>query len=196
MEKIRNENVLLVKQIKEWGEILTGFETKNKYKISNTSGTQLYFAAEKSSFLARLFLKNLRPYTMHIIDSDEKVVLKLKRPFRWFFAEMQIMDAQDRMLGMIQLKFALFSRQLMVKDTASQLLYMIYGPLFHPWTFRIMENDQEKGKISKKWSGLGKEMFSDADNFNIEFPANIDLNKKNILLGALFLIDMLYFENK
>jgi hypothetical protein len=52
----------------------------------------------------------------------------------------------------------------------------------------------EVGLIAKKWSGMGKEMFTDADNFNITFPSSIDNAQKSILLGALFLIDMIYFE--
>ncbi|MBU2530993.1 MAG: scramblase, partial [Elusimicrobia bacterium] len=56
------------------------------------------------------------------------------------------------------------------------------------------KNDVEVGKIIKKWSGLGKEAFTDADNFNITFPQGIDVKQKAILLGALFLIDLLYFE--
>ena len=68
--------------------------------------------------------------------------------------------------------------------------------LFIPGLFRILQNEIEAGKISKKWTGLGKEMFTDADNFNIIFPPDATVDKKSILLGALFLIDMLYFEQK
>ena len=34
---------------------------------------------------------------------------------------------------------------------------------------------QEVGKITKQWSGLGKEMFTDADNFGINFPMDLDV---------------------
>jgi hypothetical protein len=50
------------------------------------------------------------------------------------------------------------------------------------------------GKITKKWSGLGKEWFTKSDNFGIMFPAEMDLTLKQILLGAVFLIDFVYFE--
>ena len=41
-----------------------------------------------------------------------------------------------------------------------------------------------------------KESFTDADNFGVAFPANIDVNHKAILLGAVFLIDFVHFESK
>lgn len=44
------------------------------------------------------------------------------------------------------------------------------------------------GKISKQWSGLAKEMFTDADNFGMTFPMDLDVNMKAVMLGAVFLI--------
>ncbi|OIO03294.1 MAG: hypothetical protein AUJ51_04850 [Elusimicrobia bacterium CG1_02_56_21] len=57
MEKLKTAEAVIVRQKKEWGEILTGFETKNKYAVLDTSERQLYWAAEEGSTLARLFLK-------------------------------------------------------------------------------------------------------------------------------------------
>jgi len=194
MEKLQSLNALLVQQKKEWGEILTGFETKNKYAILDTSGRQIYWAAEESSFLSRWLLRTLRPFTIHILSSQGSPILKLTRPFRFFLHELNISDSRGRLLGMIKQKFSLLSRKFIIKDFTGREIYKIHGPLLHPWTFRILKNGQEVGKISKKWSGLGKELFTDADNFNIVFPPDIDVNQKSILLGALFLIDMLFFE--
>ena len=44
------------------------------------------------------------------------------------------------------------------------------------------------GKISKQWSGLGKEIFSDTDNFGVSFPMDLDVKIKAVLMGAVFLI--------
>jgi hypothetical protein len=68
------------------------------------------------------------------------------------------------------------------------------GPFFKPWTFNIIKNGMEQGKIVKKWSGAMKELFTNADNFGIKFPPDCDLNTKAILLGAVFLIDFVHFE--
>ena len=65
------------------------------------------------------------------------------------------------------------------------------------------------GMITKQWTGFAKEAFTDADNFGISFPLDLDvkvifminfpdsisiLQVKATLLGALFLIDFMYFE--
>ena len=36
------------------------------------------------------------------------------------------------------------------------------------------------GEISKKWTGLGEEMFTDADNFGVSFPVDLDIKVKII----------------
>ena len=41
----------------------------------------------------------------------------------------------------------------------------------------------------------GKEVFTDADNLGISFSLDLDVKVKATLLGALFLIDFMYFED-
>lgn len=49
-------------------------------------------------------------------------------------------------------------------------------------------NGGNVGKISKQWSGLGREMFTDADHFGINFPMDLDVKLKAVMLGACMLI--------
>lgn len=44
------------------------------------------------------------------------------------------------------------------------------------------------GQIRKQWSGLLKEVFTDTDNFGIQFPMDMDVKMKAVLMGACFLI--------
>ena len=106
--------------------LVTEFETKNKYSINDALGRQLYWAAEESSFLARNFLKKLRPFTMHIGSTQSNVILKLSRPFRFFLHEIHILDSAGRELGMIKQRFSLFSKKFDVKDSTGREIYKIY----------------------------------------------------------------------
>ena len=49
--------------------------------------------------------------------------------------------------------------------------------------------EREHGRIVKKWSGLGKEWMSDADNFSVSFNRELEPDVKLLCLGACFLID-------
>ena len=44
--------------------------------------------------------------------------------------------------------------------------------------FQVLSPDgsTEVGKISKQWSGLLREAFTDADNFGISFPMDLVMN--------------------
>lgn len=46
----------------------------------------------------------------------------------------------------------------------------------------------EVGCISKKWSGILREAFTDADNFAVSFPMDLDVRMKAVMIGASFLI--------
>ena len=64
--------------------------------------------------------------------------------------------------------------------------------------FQVLSPDgtTQVGKISKQWSGLLREAFTDADNFGVSFPMDLDVRMKATLLGALFLVDFMFFEKQ
>ena len=96
---------------------------------------------------------------------------------------------------MIDQRFTLFARRFSVQGATGEEVAQLHGPLFRPWTFRIVKDDQEVGKISKKWSGLFKESFTNADNFGLKLGDAMDHQLRTLALAATFLIDFLYFEN-
>ncbi|CAN7940344.1 unnamed protein product, partial [Ixodes pacificus] len=53
----------------------------------------------------------------------------------------------------------------------------------------------EIGVITKQWSGLVKEYFTDADNFGVSFPLDMDVHCKAALMACTMLIDYMFFES-
>ncbi len=197
MEKLSAVSALVVSQKKEWGEIATGFETRNRYTVSDASDNRLYVAAEeRGSTLLRLFLKALRPFTVAVLNDDGQTVLRVTRPFRFYFHRAEIVDRQGRSLGVIERRFSIVRRIYAVSDMSGHEIFQLFGPILHPWTFEIRNAGVEYGKISKKWSGLLKEGFTDADNFGVTFAAEWGVEVKALVLGAVFLIDFVHFEKK
>jgi len=197
MERLSPISGLVVNQQKEWGEILTGFETKNRYTISDVSGNKLYLAVEEEgSMLLRWFLKALRPFTIAVLAEDGQVALRVMRPFRFYFHRAEVVDSQGQSLGVIERRFSILRRIYSVLNRSGKEVFQMFGPILHPWTFQIRDGEVEYGKITKKWSGLLKEGITDADNFGVMFPAEWDVKLKALFLGAVFLIDFVHFENK
>lgn len=78
---------------------------------------------------------------------------------------------------------------------AKHILYLTFSIFIINFTnfylsFQIFANDgtTHVGQIRKQWSGIVKEMFTDADNFGVTFPLDLDVKVKATLLGAIFLI--------
>lgn len=51
------------------------------------------------------------------------------------------------------------------------------------------------GRITKVWSGAVKETFTDADHFETDFPLTATAAAKARLLGAVFLLNQVFFED-
>ncbi|KJH46035.1 Scramblase [Dictyocaulus viviparus] len=51
------------------------------------------------------------------------------------------------------------------------------------------------GTITKLWGGVIKEFFTDADSFKVEFPIDMSIPAKAVLIGTAFLIDFIAFED-
>ena len=197
--RLERASELVVRQMVEKWEAITGFETKNRYRVMDATGNDLFYAAEQGDGLlavvTRAFLKALRPFTMHVASTDGTPFLTLQSPFRFFFHKLDVIDAEGSFLGSVEWRFAIFRRLYSVKASSGAEVFSIVGPVWRPWTFNIDAPSGQRGVITKKWSDALKEMFSDADNFGISFPAGIDTRRKSLLLGAVFLIDAVHFEN-
>ena len=200
LEKLADTEALKIQQRKEWGEILTGFETRNKYNIMDSRGNRIFEAEEEggsfATVLTRFFLTHLRPFTINVLSQEGNKLFVLKRPFRFFFHELDICKSNGMVLGKVIRRFAIFRRIYTVLDRNGREIYQLFGPILRPWTFFIKKGDQELGTIVKKWGGLAKETFTDADNFGINFPKGLNADRKAIFLGAVFLIDFVHFERR
>ncbi len=198
MERLAEVSGLVVSQQKEWGEILTGFETRNRYVVMDGTGSVLYGAAEEKGgiggWLGRQFLKAHRPFKLSVITMEGTLVIRAIRPFRFIFHELAVYDGQGELLGTIKQRWAVLRRLYSVRNASGEEMFELIGPFWHPWTFEIRKDGELLGKITKKWSGLLKESFTDADHFGVELPKTWDVKTKAVFLGAVFLIDFAHFE--
>jgi uncharacterized protein YxjI len=124
------------------------------------------------------------------------LALRIVRPWTWLFARVEIFDGLGAHLGSVQQRFSLFSKRFDLKRADGQVFAELRGPLLRPWTFHIEKAGQAAGRITKKWSGLFQEMASDADNFGMELTPAIGDAERLVCLGAVFLVDFCYFEDR
>lgn len=112
--------------------------------------------------------------------------------------------AGGQILGNVSEEFNFLYPTFLLKDATGRAIFRVQGPICPlsfgscggDVNFRVMTMDGVSvGTISKQWGGIVREMFTDADYFAISFPHDLDPSMKAVCLGALFLIDIEYFES-
>lgn len=196
---VQQSNELMVVQRRELAELF-GFETRNKYAIE-ANGVQFAFAAEQGkgglAFLARMFVGHWRTFEIHVFDNQRQLVLRVVHPFRFLFQRLEVMAADGRVLGAIQQRFAIFSKKFDVTDGSGRLLLSVSSPLWRPWTFVFEREGRALARVEKKWSGMLREAFTDADRFRVGFESpELSLDERSLVLAAALFIDLQYFEQK
>ncbi|KAF2883007.1 hypothetical protein ILUMI_23145 [Ignelater luminosus] len=199
---------LLVHQKVELLEAFTGFETANKYTIKNSLGQKVYYAVEESDCLTRNCCGPLRPFGMKILDNFSNQIIHLHRPlacdscfFPCCLQSMEVSAPPGTIVGTVEQDWSICCPAFSIKNPTGDTVLRIEGPfctmsICGDVEFKVMSADgsTQVGKISKQWSGLMREMFTDADYFGITFPMDLDVRMKAVMLGACFLIDAMFFE--
>lgn len=100
-----------------------------------------------------------------------------------------------QLLGSVTQNWSIFCPKFTVRNSTGDAVLRISGPfctfsICGDVSFEVLSLDEQTkvGKITKQWSGLAREMFTDADYFGVTFPLDLDVNIKAVLLAATFLI--------
>ena len=191
---------VFIRQKREIAEVF-GIETRNKYSIETTQGQQIAFAAEQRTgffgFLFRQSLGHWRRYSIHVFDNAGQIQWIAHHPFRFYYQRVDVRDPEGRPMGSIERRFEIFGKRFVMLDTAGNELMNVHSPLWTIWTFRFKRNGEELAIVTKKWGGIIKEAFLDADSFLLQFNSTSLTEVERVLLvtAALF-IDLRYFEKK
>jgi len=205
-------------------ELCCGCESENEYAIydPHSGGKKVLLSREHSSCLARNFCGSARPYSMTIGGMDGQEILKMERPYRgrkggvfccccnFCFQVVRVYSGSGtadpgKKLGYVREEYSFFQPELSIYDENDNKVYKLiggccsccgyYGIKIYDRHGETSSSQEHVGVIQKQWSGLAKELFTDADNFFITFPPNATAGERSVLLAALFLVDFLFFES-
>ena len=196
MTDLTRYSELVIRQQREMMEVFTPIETANRYGIHTPDGAQLMYAYEDSGAMSRQFMGSHRPLSIHVVDGNNSPVLEASRDFFWLRSHLRV-SADGRRIGTLN-RQGWIGRKFDLSDANDASIAQISGSIFRPHTF-IAKNaqDAEVARITKQWSGFGREMFTDADTFGIQFTdGNADQDFRLLMLAAAFSIDLDFFENQ
>ncbi|XP_078401943.1 phospholipid scramblase 2-like [Cetorhinus maximus] len=199
---------ILVHQVVELVEALTGFETKNKYELKNSLGQRVYYAVEDSEFCNRICCGSNRAFVIKILDNIGHTIMHLVRPLGCgscccpcCLHQMEVQAPPGKTIGYVAQEWHPFIPKFSIQNEKHETVLKVKGPCLAfsclgDVNFDVVSLDETSivGKISKQWTGLIREYLTDIDNFGIQFPMDLDVKIKAVLLGACLLVDFMYFE--
>lgn len=208
---------LVVKQEAHLMEVILPYEVSNRYEILNPMGMKVFEAAEETDCLMRHCCGTRRPFTIHVTNNFGEDILLFKRQKKLLVVccdcaclgrawqdEVRVVTAvTPEQLGSLRHNCSPFYPHFTLYDEADRPVLYVKGPFCLAFAFEqccdvhfdVLNSDKVKvGSISKHMAGILKELFTDADNFGVTFPIEMDVRQKACLLGAVFLIDFSFFE--
>ena len=195
MTDLTRYSEIVIKQQVEHIEIFTPFETANRYSVHSSDGAQIMHAYEESGGISRQFAGSHRALSIHVVDGGGAPILQASRDFFWFRSHMRV-DAGGRRIGALNRVFG-FGRKLALMDANEREITRLTSGLFRPHTFIAEGSGGEIARVTKQWSGFGREMFTDADTFVVQFTdGSADNDFRLLMLASAFAVDLDFFEKK
>ncbi|XP_051557443.1 phospholipid scramblase 1-like isoform X2 [Myxocyprinus asiaticus] len=208
LEYLTQIDQVLIHQKMECIEMFTGFETNNQYEIKNSLGQLIFQAKEKTDCCTRNCCGSARRFQIRIKDYMNQEVMWVRRPYRCDSCCcpccLQLLEVQappGTTIGYVKQNCHPFLPVFSIQGPDKKVLMKIRGP-YLPCKCCGDINFEVKGKkggkpfgqVTKQRGGCIRKCFTDATNYTVQFPKNMDVKMKAVLMGACFLIDFMYFE--
>lgn len=196
MHPTLNRNVYLVK------EHVGMFKAANNYDVLDpeTGETVLLCREESLGFFTKLLrfsdYKRYTPFDVTIRTPAGELVVRVKRGVAVFQSHVQVFNGDEELIGGFRQKlFTLLRQKFTVLDSSDRALCELKGS-WSSWDFRFMAGEAEVAHVTKKWAGLGKELFTSADNYVLEINDSVpdDSHLRQLIMAAVVCIDMVLKE--
>ena len=185
--------------IKERVGLVKLVDTYDIFDAAN--GQQIGIAREEPGDLIkyiRIILgKRWLPTTVNFYEGDGgRALLSIHRGVRLLRASVTV-SREGQLLGTFQAKLLSLGGAFRVFDAQQREVALIKGD-WKGWNFVMTSaSGEELGRVTKKWAGIGKELFTTADNYVISLNARAagDPTIGPLLLAAGVAIDTVFKED-
>jgi uncharacterized protein YxjI len=197
MHQVLNRNLYLIK------EHLGLFKAASNYDIYDPqTGEQiLQCREEKLGFFTKMLrftdYKRYTPFDIEVRLPTGEPILHVRRGISFFLSKVVVHDGDEdgTVLGGFKEKLISIGGAFNVLDAHDKPICHLKGK-WTSWDFRFLAGDKELARVSKKWQGIGKELFTTADNYMLEINPSVppDSSIRQLILAAVLCIDMVLKE--
>ena len=173
----------------------------NSYDIFDLQSQQPLLECREPNlgFFTKLFrftkYKTQTPFDIELRDAGQGLVLRLKRGVSIFRSTVQVFDGNDVLLGRFRQRLLSLGGKLDLLDANDQVVCTVQGKLTS-FEYKFLRDGQQIALVTKQWMGLGRELFTSADNYviNIEPTVPATDEVRRLILAAALTIDMVFAE--
>ena len=177
------------------------FKAASNYDIFDlTTGKLLLTCREpKLGLLTKILrftdFKRMTPFALEVRTEASQLILEVKRGIAFFRSRVNVSDSDGRLLGTFQQKLLSIGGKFDVLDANDQVACTLQGK-WTGWDFRFVQGDTELARVTKKWSGIGKELLTTADNYVLDISPSVANNHsvRALIVAAVLCIDKVLKE--
>jgi len=195
MHPFLNKNNLFIK------EHVGIFKAANNYDIFDLDTKEPLMECREPNlgFFTKIFrftkYKPMTPFDIYITAGGQTLI-NIKRGVTFFRSVVAVYDETGVQVGSLRKIFKLFKPSFEMLSMNGEKLGELTGN-FVGWEFSLKTNDgQELAQVSKKWAGIGKELFTTADNYACIINDSVKANDplRVMIIASVMCIDMVLKE--
>ncbi len=195
MHEVLKRNVFLVK------EHVGIFKAANNYDIYDPQTGDIIMECREDhlGMITKLLrftdYKRMTPFDIQIRTPHGDPLVRITRGISVFLSKVQVLDEYDQVLGGFKQKFFSIGGAFNVLDANDNPICLLKGK-WTGWNFKFMAGETELAHVTKQWAGIGKEMFTSADNYVLEISESVPTDNaiRQLILAAVMCIDMVLKE--
>jgi uncharacterized protein YxjI len=195
MNPILSQNLFLVK------EHVGMFKAANNFDIYNPESNEIIMNCREKNlgFFTKILrftdYKRATPFNIEISTASGEKLITVRRGIAIFRSTVEVLDEKDRLVGTFKQKFFSIGGKFDILDKNEKPVATLQGK-WTGWDFKFSHENKELAQVTKKWAGMGKELFTSADNYvlSIEETVAADSPLRQLILGAVMCIDMVLKE--
>jgi uncharacterized protein YxjI len=150
-------------------------------------------------FLRLLINKSLMPTRIGVYEgadeSSRKLLFSIRRGVALLRPKVEVTDAAGTSVGYFRSKVFSLGGAFRVFTSDGAEVALVKGD-WKGWNFRFLSGETELGVVTKKWAGLGKELFTSADNYMISINGSPEPTINLLLIASGLAIDTVLKEKK
>lgn len=190
-----DRNVFIVK------EQVGLFKASSNYDVFDPTSGELILQCREPNLglITKLFrftkYRRMTPFDVLVTDPSGNVQVRVRRGVSLFLSKVTVEDGEGRVLGGFRQKLFSIGGSFSVTDAQDRPQCELKGK-WTGWDFRFVSGQQELARVTKKWAGIGKELFTSADNYVLEIDSDVPTGHpvRKLILGAVMTIDLVLKE--